>query len=133
MVALGGPGDLVARKVVDVRLALRHKVRDDVAAHVVAGILVLLVFQQRLNERLGGEAVVAHRRVGHLRVVQGAGRVGGLFQKLGDRAVVVRLDAAERVRLRARYPDASHGGGLAGRDVVLHHLRGVHAVHVVRA
>ena len=36
-------------------------------------------------------------------------------------------------RLGAGHPDAGHGGAGAAFDVELHHLLGVHAVHVVGA
>ena len=105
--------------------------RDDVAAHVVVGVVVVGVGADRVDQHLGGEDVVAHRRERLLGVVGGARRVGRLLDEVADPAGLVGVDAAERRRLRARHPDAGHRGAGAAVDVELQHLLGVHPVHVV--
>ena len=89
---------------------------------------------QRLEQRLGGEHVVAHRRVRHVRVVRQAGRVRRLLQ---ERSMIrpsgVGVDDAERVASArgTRMPATVTAG--PGLDVLLDHLPRVHPVDVVGA
>ena len=69
-VAVGRAGHVVGREVVDLRLAARDERGDDVAADVVPRLLVGGVGGDRVDEHVGREDVVAHRRE-HL-----VGRVG---------------------------------------------------------
>lgn len=124
--------DDVVLEVVDRCLPGRDERGNDVAAHVVIGIRVLGVGTDGIDEHLGGEDVVAHRRERHGGVVRRSGRVRRLLEELGDVARGVAVDAAECRCLGARYADAGHRDTGTGIDVLLHHLLGVHAVHVVR-
>src|SRR5690625_4215969 len=71
VVTLRGSRHDVVLEVVDARQPALDEPRHDAAAHVVLGLRVLGVHAQRLDERLGGQDVVAHRGE-HL--VRGAGR-----------------------------------------------------------
>ena len=105
-VAVGRAWHLVAGEVVHVRGTAVHEIRNDVAAHVVHRGLVGGVDLERLDQRVGGEHVIAHRRVRDVRVVRHRRRVGRLLEESGDvDAVVGRLDHAERRRVLARHPD----------------------------
>ena len=133
-VALGGAGDLVGGEVVDVRGAGLDEHRDDVAAHVVRGVARLGVERDDVDQRVGGEHVVAHRRVDLVgRVAQPDG-VLGLLAEGGDRLAVGRgLDDPELVGLLDRHPERRDRHRGAGLDVLADHLLGVHAVDVVGA
>ena len=89
----------------------------------------------RLDQRVGVEDVVAHRRQHLLRVVGQPDRVLRLLQEVADLARVLRVhvDHAELVGQPDRLPDRRHGAGRAGLDVLLDHLAEVHPVHVVGA
>ena len=133
-VAIGGAGHRVVGEVVDLGGAAGHHHRDDVAAHVVDRTLVAGVELDRLEQRLGGEDVVAHRGVDLLRVVGQPRRVVGLFQERLDRAPVGRgLDDPESFGLRPRDADPGDRDACPAGDVLLDHLLGIHAVDVVRA
>ena len=123
---------IVRGEVIHVGLTLGHEVRDDVATHVVVRVFILLVFKQGFDQRLRREAVVAHGRIGHIRIIRGTRRVGGLFQKLRNRAVLFRLDAAKGRGLLTRHADTRNRSVLARSNVIFHHLRGIHAVDVIR-
>ena len=99
----------------------------------MVGVVVVGVGADRVDEHLGGEDVVAHRHERLLGVVGGARRIGRLLDELADAAGLVGVDAAERGGLGARHPDARHRRARAALDVELHHLLGVHPVHVVGA
>ena len=99
----------------------------------MGGILILFVFQQRVDKRLRGEDVVAHRGIGHVRVIRGRRRIGRLLDELRDRAHPIRLNAAKGGSLRARDADTRHRAIQTGGDVLFHHLGRVHAVDVVGA
>src|SRR5690606_30322742 len=60
-VAIGGARHVVVDEVVDRRVAVLHERGDDVPAHVVLGGVVLGVAGDGLDQRVGGEDVVAHR------------------------------------------------------------------------
>ena len=97
-------------------------------------ILVAGVGLQRLDQRIGAEDVIAHRRVGDVRIVLHGGRVGRLLQESGDLvAGIVGVDDAERGGLVSRHPDGGDGRLGAGLDVVRDHLRRIHPVDVVGA
>ena len=132
-VAVRGPGHLVVLEVVDERLTAVDEGRDDVAAHVVVGVGVVGVGLDRPHQRVGREDVVAHRGERRVRIVRGAGRIGGLLEELGDLAAVVGIDTAERHGLRTRNPDARHRALGTRSDVGLDHLLGIHPVDVVGA
>jgi hypothetical protein len=134
LVALGRPGHVVVLEVVDVRLALLDEHRDDVAAHVVLARRVHRVAAQRVQQHLGGEDVVAHRRVDLRRVVGETRGVRRLLAEGGDETAVVRgLDDSELVGQLDRLPDRGHGNARPGLDVLAHHLARVHPVDVVGA
>ena len=97
------------------------------------GLVVVGVGTDRVDEHLGGEDVVAHRDEGLLGIVGSARRVGRLLDEAANAAGLVGVDAAERGRLGTRYPDAGHRCTGAAVDVELHHLLGIHPVHVVSA
>ena len=97
-------------------------------------VLVRGVGVQGVEQRLGAEDVVAHRRERLVRAAGQPGRVGGLLQERLDLAAVVRgLDHAERGGLAARHGDAGDGHPGAAVEVLLPHLPRVHPVDVVRA
>src|SRR6266511_1321878 len=108
--------------------------RDGVAAHVVLAQRVLGVPNDRVAQRPGGEAVVAHRRedlVG--RVWQALGVLGLLPEQADPPAVLSDLDDAELVGQGQRLADRGDGDAGTRLDVLGDHLRGVHPVHVVGA
>ena len=107
--------------------------RDDVAAHVVIGVVVVGVGADGVDEHLGGEDVVAHRHERLLGIVGRARRIGRLLDELQDAPGLVGVDAPECAGLRPGHADAGHGRARSALDVELHHLLGVHPVHVVRA
>ena len=133
VVAFGGAGHLVVVEVVDRGHAVGDQPRDDVATHVVIGVVVVGVGADRVDEHLGGEDVVAHRHERLLGIVGCARRIGRLLDELADAAGLVGVDAAERAGLRPRHPDARDRRARAALDVELDHLLGVHPVHVVGA
>ncbi len=125
---------LVEREVVDLGLAALDEHGHDRAAHVVLGRLVGGVLGDRVDQRLGGEDVVAHRREDLLRRVGQPDRVGRLLAEGADRAPVGgRLDHPELVGLRQRRAQGGDGHRGPARDVLVDHLLGVHAVDVVGA
>ena len=133
-VAVVGPGHGVALEVVDAGPARVDEHRDDVAAHVVARRRGGGVLLQRVDQHVGAEDVVAHRRVGLVGGVDQARRLGRLLQELVDgEPVVAGLDHAELPGVLARHPDARDRDAGPGLDVGLHHLGGVHAIDVVGA
>src|SRR5947207_1426859 len=89
----------------------------------------------RLDEGVAVEHVVAHAGQDLVGAVGEADRVGGLLQELADRARVRRVDVdhPELVGHRDRLADGRDGAGGAAVDVLLDHLREVHAVDVVGA
>ena len=133
MVTLRRTGHLIGHEVVDVCLLTLHEIRNDVAAHVMRGVLILFVFQQSVDKRLRGEDVVAHGGVGHVRIIRGGRGIRRLLDELRNRAHPIRLDAAKGRSLRTRNADARHRAVQSRRDVLLHHLGRVHAVDVVGA
>ena len=133
VVALRRPGHLVVVEVVHRRHTVGHQPRDDVAAHVVVGVVVLGVGADRVDQDLGGEDVVAHRHERLLRVVGRAGRIGRLLDEPADASRIVGVDAPERAGFGARHTDTRHGRPGAALDVLLHHLLRIHPVHVVGA
>ena len=131
---LARPRDLVAREVVHVRRAALDERRDDAAAHVVLGALVLGVARDDVDERVGAEDVVAHRGEDLVGRVGQADGVGGLLAEGGDRLPVVgRLDDPELVGLGQRRAQRRDGHRRAALDVLVDHLARVHAVDVVGA
>ena len=91
--------------------------------------------RERVEQGLGREDVVAHG---------GEDPVGVVGQARPHRSAspgrprcgcpaAGRLDDPELLGLRQRDPDPGHGDAGAGRDVLLEHLAGVHAVDVVGA
>ena len=133
VVAFRRPGDLVVVEVVDRGHAVGDQSRDDVAAHVVVGVVVLGVGADGVDEHLGGEDVVAHRHERLVGVVRRSRRVGGLLDPPPDAARFVGVDASERAGLRAWRPDTGDRRARAAVDVRLDHLFGIHPVHVVGA
>ena len=126
--------DLVAREVVDVRLAALDERRDDAAAHVVIGGVVLGVAGDDVDQRVGAEDVVAHRGEDLVGRVGQSDGVGRLLPEGGDRlAVGGRLDDAELVGLGQRGAQRRDGHGGPALDVLVDHLARVHAVDVVGA
>ena len=97
----------------------------------MVGVVVVGVGADRVDQHLGGEDVVAHRRERLLGIVGGARRIGRLLDELADAARLVGVDAAERGGLGARHPDTRDRRARPALDVELHHLLGVHPVHVV--
>ena len=108
-----------------------HQPRNDVAAHVVIGVVLVGVGADGVDEHLGGEDVVAHRHERLLGIVGRAGRIGRLLDELADAPGLVGVDAAERGGLRPRHPDPGDRRARAALDVELHHLLGIHPVDVV--
>ena len=88
---------------------------------------------QRIDQRPGGEDVVAHRGERGLGVVRQTGRLDRLLEKLLDLVVGRGVDHAERAGLAPRHPDACHCAPEAAVDMRLEHLRDVHPIDVVRA
>ncbi len=125
------PGHFVVVEVVHRRHPVGHQSRDDVAAHVVIGVVVVGVGADGVDEHLGGEDVVAHRRERLLGVVGRARRIGGLLHELADASRVVGVDAAEGRGLGPRHPDSRDRRPRTALDVELDHLLGVHPVDVV--
>ena len=125
---------LVLGEVVDLRLPALDQHRDQVAADVVLGRLVLRVLGDDPAQHVRAEDVVAHRREDLVGRVRQPLRVLRLLAERGDRAAVGRrLDHAELVGLldrRAQRRDRDAGAAL---DVLLDHLARVHAVDVVGA
>ena len=97
------------------------------------GVVFVGVGADGVDEHLGGEDVVAHRRERLLGVVGGARRVGGLLDELSDAARLVGVDATEGRRLGTRHADARDRRARATLDVELQHLLGIHPVDVVGA
>ena len=112
-----------------------REVRGDVTAHVMLGVLGLLVKRQGLEQSIGVGYVVAHGSEDGIRVIRQTG--GGLRLLLEAldhvRMLRVDLDHAELVGLADWLTDAGHGELRAGIDMLLHHLLKVHAVHVIGA
>ena len=133
MVALGRTGHFVVVEVVDRGHPVGHQTRDDVAAHVVIGVVVVGVGTDGVDEHLGGEDVVAHRGERLLGIVGGARRIGRLLDERANQPGLVGVDAAERRRLRARHPDAGDRRARSTLDVELEHLLGIHPIDVVGA
>ncbi len=131
MVALGGAGHLVVVEVVHRGHPVGDELRDDVAAHVVIGVVVVGVGLDGVDQDLGGEHVVAHRHERLVRIIGRAGRVRWFFHEAADPARLVGIDAAERGSLRARHADTGDRCTGAALDVLLHHLLGIHPVHVI--
>ena len=95
------------------------------------GVVLVGVGLDRIDEHLGAEDVVAHRRERLLGIVGRAGRVGGLFDERADASRLVGVDDTERARFGARHPDTRDRGTRAALDVELEHLLRVHPVDVV--
>src|SRR3954451_17551558 len=132
-VALRRARHLVGGEVVDLRGAVADEHREDAAAHVMHGTLVVRVLAHGLQQHVGAEHVVAHRHVRRLRVVGQPRRVGRLLEKSVDAPAVTGLDDAEVARLPAGHPDAGDRHPDTGLDVLAQHLPRVHPVDVVRA
>ncbi len=99
------------------------------------GVALLAVAEDRLDEHVGVEDVVAHRGEDLVGGVGEADRVGRLLAEGADlrRILLVDLDDTELVGERDRLADSGDGQAAAGLDVRLDHLLEVHAVHVVGA
>ena len=134
-VAVGRAGHVVVLVVVDARQVAPDEAGDDVAAHVVLGALGLGVAGDRLDEGVRVEDVVAHAREHLVGAVREADRVGRLLQEVPDAGRVVRLDVddPELVGQLDGLPDRGDGARGAAVDVLVDHLREVHAVDVVGA
>ena len=133
VVTFGRSGHLVVVEVVDRRHPVLDEIRDDVAAHIVIGGVVVGVGADRVDEHLGGEDVIAHRHERLLRVVRASGGLRWFLHEAADPSGLVGIDAAERTRFGPRDPDAGNRCAGAAFDVELHHLLGVHAIHMVGA
>ncbi len=135
-VALGGAGDRVEGEVVDAAVAGRDEGGNDVSAHVVLGIVVLGILGQGLVQRIGIEHVVAHGGKELIRCIGQAelARILRLLDEAGHlgRVTLVNVDDAE---LRSKFQRLANAGDrqvTPGGNVLLDHLREVHAVDVVR-
>ena len=135
VLALRRARHLVVGEVVDLGLAALDEHRDEVAADVVLGRVVPRVLGHDLAQHVGGEHVVAHRRVD---------LVGGVGQP--DRVARLLAEAADRggrpasVSITPNWSAWSSGARSAATvtpaplvDVLLDHLARVHAVDVVGA
>ena len=131
VVALGGARDDVGAEVVDAGGAGVGHHRHDRAAHVVHRVLVLRVGAQGLEQRVGGEDVVAHGREALLGRAGQARRVGRLLQEAAHLALGVGVDDAELGGLPAGHAQPGDGHPGTGLQVLVDHLRRVHPVHVV--
>ena len=134
-VALARADDLAVREVPHAGLTALDELGDDVAAEVVGRRLVGSVARDRVDQDVGGEDVVPHRRE-HL-----AGRLGH-----PDRVLRLLAKGADRARVRIGLDHAELAGASrsgrgcpatvmpgAERDVLLDHLARIHAVDVVGA
>lgn len=111
--------------------AVLHQGGDDVVAEIVPRIRVLGIGAQQVAQVGPFEDVDAHGRQGHVRVIRGAGRVGGLFEEVDDLAVLVDIHHTESTGLLARDRETSDGDIRAGVDMLLEHDLVVHLVDVV--
>ena len=130
-VPFGGAGHLVVVEVIDGSDALAHQSGNDVAAHVVIGVVVVGVSPNGVDQDFGGENVVAHRDERLLGIIGRARRIGRFLHELPDLTGLVGVDTAESARLRPRHPDPGDGHPSATVDVELHHLLRIHPVHMV--
>jgi hypothetical protein len=101
----------------------------------VLAVRVVGVGGDRVDQRTGGEDVVAHRREYLVRRVRQTVDLLRLLPERADPARVVRVDVddSELVGQRLRLPDAGHRDRGARGDVVVDHLLRVHPVDVVGA
>ena len=130
-VAVGRTRHVVVLEVVDAALTALDEPRDDVATHVVLRIGVSSVLAQSVDQVLRGEDVVAHRRQDLGGIVRQALCVLRLLQEvLHDAALAV--DDTQGGGELDRLTDTGDRGRQARLDVVVDHLREVHAVDVVR-
>ena len=97
------------------------------------GLVVFGIGTDGVDEHLCGEDVIAHRDEGLLGIIGSARRIGRFFDEAQNAAGLVGVDTPERSRLCTGNPDAGHRCTGAAVDVVLHHLLGVHPIHVVSA
>ena len=132
-VAFGRAGHVVVLEVVDIGVGLADEARDYVATHVVLAALEVVVLGHRLDELAGCEDVVAHGGEHLVGRIGEANRVGRLLAERPDLAGVggVDLDDTELVGQVDRLTDRRDGERRARLDVLLDHLREVHAVDVV--
>ena len=114
-------------------MPVANQPRNDVAAHVVIGVVFVGVGTDRVDQHLGGEDVVAHRHERGVRVVGRTRRIDRLLDEAADAAGFVGVDAAERARLGTGHPDPRDRGPGTALDVEPQHLLGVHPVDVVGA
>ena len=133
VIALGRPRHLIGHEVIDMRLPTLHKVRDNIAAHIVGGVLILFVLQEGVNKRLRRKDIVAHRGIAHIRIIRRSRWVRRLFHELRDGSHAIGLDASERRCLRARHANAGHRTIQPRSNVLFYHLRRIHAIDMVCA
>ena len=131
VVALAGPRDDVGGEVVDPGVPGIGQHRHDRAAHVVHRAGVLGVGAQGLEQRVGGEDVVAHRGEALVGRVRQRRRVRRLLQEPAHLPLGVGVDDAEVGGVLAGHPQPRDGHAGTGLQVLLDHLARVHAVHVV--
>ena len=135
-VPVGVAGNVVEGEVVDSARVLPDEEGNDVSAHVVLRTGVDGVVGENLVQGVGVEDVVAHggqELVGRIGQAQPRG-VLGLFDEGGHAARIgfVDVDYAECGRQFERLADSRDRQLGAGFDVLVDHLREVHAVDVVR-
>ena len=112
-------------------MLLFHQRGDDVATHVVVGVFVDVVFLDGVEQYLGTEDVVTHRREGDIGVIRSAGGLLRLFEEFRDAVILVSFDAAERCRVLTRNTDAGYSHSGTGFDVLIDHLLWIHPIDVV--
>jgi hypothetical protein len=99
----------------------------------VIRLVVVGVGTNRIDEHFGGEDVIAHRHKRRLRIIGCSRWFQWLFHETANPAGVLGVNTTERGGLGSRYPDTGHGCAGPVVDVELHHLLGIHPIHVVGA
>ena len=107
--------------------------RDDVPAEIVAGVGILGVFMEGVEEDIGLEDVDAHGGADHVRVEAGADGIAvlGLLLEAGDAEILVDLGDAEAAGFVGRHLDGGEGDVGIVPAVPVHHLVVVHLIDVV--
>ena len=133
-VALARAEDLAVGEVPHAGLPSLDEVGDDVAADVVRRGLVGGVADDGVDQHVGREHVVPHRREHLAGRLRHPDRVARLLAERPDRARVgVGLDHAELAGALDRDPDPRDREPGSERDVLLEHLARIHPEDVVGA
>ena len=111
--------------------AMLDDIGDDIAAEIALAVGIVRIAAQLLEQELGGEDVDAHGGERDVRLARHGRRIGRLFQKAGDLALVVNMHDAEGGGLHAGNLETAHRHIRIFLHMLLQHELVIHLVDMI--